>query len=261
MAPIDLALAVDTARQAVAAAARASLPYFRPDVAVETKPDRSPVTAADRESEAAILAILRRAFPDASILAEESGLSAGRPDLRWLVDPLDGTRGFTRGGSFWGPLVALEYAGEIVAGAMAMPALGPRATYWAGRGMGAFRDGARLRVSAVADWRDAVLSMGELHKLLADPWGEAVRAIATSSATARCYGDLAGCAMVLDGRAEAFLEAGVQAWDLGPYPVLVREAGGRYEDFRGGADVAAGNCIASNGLVHDAIAARIHSVR
>src|SRR4051794_37793976 len=64
-----------------------------------------------------ILAIVRAAFPAASILAEESGTHAGDPELRWIVDPLDGTRGFTRGGSFWGPLVALEHRGEIVAGA------------------------------------------------------------------------------------------------------------------------------------------------
>lgn len=259
MAPIDLSLALDTARKAVRAAADASLRHFRPDVVVEVKPDRSPVTAADKESEAAILAILRANFPDASILAEESGVTAGRPDLRWLVDPLDGTRGFARGGSFWGPLVALEHEGEIVVGAMAMPALGPAATYWAARGMGAFRDGARLRVSRIGDWRDAILSMGELHKLLDEPWGGAVRALTTSAATARCYGDLAGCAMVLDGRAEAFLEAGVQPWDLGPYPVMVRETGGRYEDFSGGADVSKGNCIATNGLVHEHVAAPIRA--
>jgi histidinol-phosphatase len=62
-------------------------------------------------------------------LAEESGASAGDPDNRWIVDPLDGTRGFTRGGKFWGPLIAFEHKGEVVAGALGMPALGE--TYWA----------------------------------------------------------------------------------------------------------------------------------
>src|SRR5512143_1421241 len=80
---------------------------------------------------------------------------------RWIVDPIDGTRGFTRGGSFWGPLVALEHEGAVVAGAMAMPALGE--TYWAARGRGAWTaraggDPVRLRVSGVSDWAESSLS-------------------------------------------------------------------------------------------------------
>jgi hypothetical protein len=91
-------------------------------------------TQADRDAEAAILDILRRVFPEHATLAEESGAEGAGRD-RWIVDPLDGTRGFARGGTFWGPLVAYERDGRVLAGAMALPAL--RETYWAGRGMGA----------------------------------------------------------------------------------------------------------------------------
>src|SRR5689334_14407157 len=94
----DLSRALEAVRDAANAAAIASLPHFRPDVVVEKKLDRSPVTIADRESEKAILSILRAAFPEASVIAEESGVIPGDPNLRWIVDPLDGTRGFTRGG-------------------------------------------------------------------------------------------------------------------------------------------------------------------
>src|SRR6185503_17820622 len=117
---IDLALALDTARRAAEAAARVAMPHFERGVAVETKSDETPVTAADRDSEAAIFEVIQKAFPDASILSEETGAVAGDPKLRWIVDPLDGTRGFTRGGFFWGPLIALEHNGEIVAGAAAL---------------------------------------------------------------------------------------------------------------------------------------------
>ncbi len=254
MPELDLAKAMDVARRAVEAASAASLVHFRRGVRVERKPDRTPVTQADRDSEAAILAVVREAFPDHGFLGEETGAHAGSADTRWIVDPLDGTKGFTRGRGFWGALVALEHEGRVVAGAMALPALGE--TYWAARGLGSWlRAGdaapVRLRVSAVADWADATLSFGEPHVLFRPPMLERVAALALSAQTARCYGDLAGCALVLQGKAEAWVEAGVQIWDLGPLPVLVEEAGGRFTDLEGRPTHASGSCVASNGLVHE----------
>ena len=129
----DLDLAMETARRAAEAGGAAALRHFRAGVRVELKPDRTPVTVADREAEAAIVEVIRGRFPGHAILGEETGAHAGA-GARWIVDPVDGTRGFTRGGSFWGPLVALEVGGEVVAGAMGMPALGE--LYWAARGRG-----------------------------------------------------------------------------------------------------------------------------
>jgi histidinol-phosphatase len=262
--PLDLDLALDVARRAVEAGAAAALAHFRAGVRVELKPDRSPVTAADRDAEAAILAAIRERFPGHALLAEETGEHAGSAESRWIVDPLDGTRGFSRGGSFWGPLVALEHDGEIVAGAMALPALGE--TYWAARGRGAWlRTGAatprRLEVSGVPAWEDATLSLGEVHLLLRGELREPAVALATSCAQTRCYGDLAGCAMVLTGRAEAWVEAGVKVWDLAPLKVLVEEAGGRFTDLAGAPTHASGECVASNGRVHDHVLAAFAPVR
>jgi histidinol-phosphatase len=260
MPDLDLEKAMSTARRAVEAAAGASLAHFRRGVRVDVKPDRSPVTAADHESEAAILAVVRAAFPDHGFLGEETGAHAGSARSRWIVDPLDGTKGFARGGSFWGPLVALEHDGAVVAGAMALPALGE--VYWAARGLGAWLSTgaaapARLSVSRVREWRDATLSLGEPHVLFRPPFLERVAALATTAQSARCYGDLAGCALVLQGRAEAWVEAGVQIWDLGPIPVLVEEAGGRFSDLDGRTAIASGSCVASNGLVHDHVLAAL----
>ncbi len=206
---LDLDLAMQTARRAAEAGGAAAMRHFRTGVRVEIKPDRSPVTAADREAEAAILAVLRERFPDHAVLGEETGAHAGaQGGARWIVDPVDGTRGFTRGGTFWGPLVALEVDGQVVAGAMGMPALGE--TYWAARGLGAWcavGSGApeRLRVSGIAAWEEATLSLGEQKFLLAPPMRAQVNELTVTAAQARGYGDLAGCAMVLTGRAEAFL--------------------------------------------------------
>jgi histidinol-phosphatase len=253
MPQLDLAKAMETARRAAEAASRASLAHFRSGVRVEVKPDRTPVTQADRDSEAAILAVVREAFPDHGFLGEETGAHAGTAGTRWIVDPLDGTKGFTRGRGFWGALVALEHGGRIVAGAMALPALGE--TYWAAKGLGAWMRGAggepvRLRVSTIREWADATLSYGEPHVLFRPPMLERLSALALSAQCARCYGDLAGCALVLQGKAEAWVEAGVQIWDLAPLQILVEEAGGTFTDLEGRPTHASGSCVASNGLVH-----------
>jgi histidinol-phosphatase len=254
MPDLDLAKAMDVARRAAEAASAASLAHFRRGVSVERKPDRSPVTQADRDSEAAILAVVREAFPDHAFLGEETGAHAGSAEARWIVDPLDGTKGFTRGRGFWGALVALEHQGRVVAGAMAMPALGE--TYWAARGLGAWlragqAEPVRLRVSGIQDWADATLSFGEPHVLFRPPMLERVASLALAAQAARCYGDLAGCALVLRGEAEAWIEAGVQIWDLAPLQILVEEAGGRFTDLDGNPTHASGSCIASNGHVHE----------
>src|SRR5512146_1001574 len=146
MPELDLDLAMETARRAAGAAAAASLAHFRRGVRVEVKPDRTPVTQADRDAEAAVQEVIRAAFPDHGFLGEETGARAGAAGTRWIVDPIDGTKGFTRGRAFWGPLVACEHEGAVVAGAMALPALGEM--YWAARGRGCWvrtGDGAPAR--------------------------------------------------------------------------------------------------------------------
>jgi histidinol-phosphatase len=233
------------------AGGRAALAHFRRDLHVELKPDRSPVTVADREAERAILQVIAADFPGDAVLAEESGVTAGQGGRRWIVDPLDGTRGFTRGGSFWGPLVACEQDGEVVAGALALPALGDDEVYWAGRGQGAFGPRGPLRVSGIADWGQATFSVGELRTCLGPPLGTGVTELCLGAAQARCYGDLAGCAMLLSGHAEAWIEAGAQLWDLAALKVLVEEAGGRFTDLQGRPVAHAACVVASNGHVHD----------
>jgi histidinol-phosphatase len=137
---------------------------------------------------------------------------------------------------------------------MALPALGE--TYWAAKGLGAWMragDAAplRLQVSRIGAWQDATLSFGEPHVLFRPPMLERLASLALSAQTARCYGDLAGCALVLQGKAEAWIEMGVQIWDLAPLQILVEEAGGTFTDLDGKPTHASGSCVASNGLVHE----------
>lgn len=225
--------------------------HFRRGVRVELKPDRSPVTVADKESEAAVLAILASEHPTHAVLTEESGAHAGSTTQRWIVDPLDGTRGFSRGGTFWGPLVAFEEEGRVTAGAMALPALNEM--YWAERGGGSWfapLDGSaapqQVHVSGVTEWREATLSLGELTRFLSGPFAIPVSELSRTAASTRSFGDLAACAMLITGRAECWLESGVQIWDLAPLQILVEEAGGIFTDLRGAPTITSGNAVGTN---------------
>ena len=247
--------ALGIARAAVEAAAQVAREHFERGLDVSMKADRTPVTDADLAAEKAILAIIEKEDPGVSILAEESGLHQKAPDRRWIVDPIDGTRGFSRGGEFWGPLVALEEDGEVVVGAMALPAR--KEIYWACKGGGAFKDGTRLQVSQVDQWPEATLSLGEATRLVKGAHGPAVVELMSTAVSTRCFGDLAGAALVLQGLAEVWLEVGVKPWDVAPSKILIEEAGGRWTTFSGGSDLADGCAIGSNGRLHDHALERI----
>lgn len=239
---------MDVARAATEAGAAVALAHFRRGVAVEWKPDASPVTVADREAEAAIFAVIRDAYPDHALLGEESGAHAGG-DVRWIVDPIDGTRGFVNGGSCWGPLIALEAGGKLVVGALALPVTGE--LYVAARGLGCWRGRDRVVLSRTARWQDATLSLGELRRIGDRIGWERLRELASTCLSARSFGDVGAAVMLLSGRADAWIEAGVSPWDVAPQQVLVEEAGGRTTDL---SDAKSG-LLATNGALHDHVLA------
>lgn len=253
----ELRQARRSAARAVAAASEAILREARRGPRVEFKPDSSPVTSADLAAEEAILAILRADWPGASILAEESGAASGDPRLVWIVDPLDGTRGFARGGTHYGPLVGLECEGRVVAGAMALPALGR--SYDAASTLGCARDGSALRLAPCEDWSRATLSVGEWSRLARGSRAEALSRLARDCASMRAFGDVASLAMLLDGAADCWIEGGVQPWDLAPAQILVEEAGGFFSDFEGRATIHSGEALAGTPAIHAHALARLRA--
>lgn len=254
---LDLPRALETAEHAARAACDAALPYFKPGIGTTRKADGSLVTAADQAAERAILAVIRDAFPDHAILTEETGVHAGRDDARWIVDPLDGTHRFARGMRFWGPLIALEYNNIIVAGAAALATLGE--VYTAARGLGSFRNGEPLRVSAVTDWRESNIAVGSFARLLGTPAGEPALELARAADYCMAGSDLEGGLIVARGEAELWIESGVKPWDIAPFKVIIEEAGGRFTDLTGGFDLNAPVFVASNGLLHDDALARLNT--
>jgi len=219
---------------------------------VELKPDRSPVTAADRAVEERLAAFTASRHPGLPFLGEETGLRPGPSELSWLVDPIDGTRAFVRGMPTWSVLVALLERGEPVMAIGYFPA--EEDLYVAVRGHGAQRNGERLSVSAVASLADAAVSHGSLVQFAGAEGLGLLGALRDRTHTQRGYADLDGHRNVLLARTDAMVDPAVQPWDAAVPMLLVREAGGAATGLLGGTSLAAvaaeGGVVTSNGAVH-----------
>ena len=241
--------------QAARGAAEIALKYFRRGVEVTFKPDRSPVTRADREAEQVIVEILGRAFPEHGFLGEELG-ARGLKEVRWIVDPIDGTRNFVRGIPIWAVLIALEERGEITAGVILNPVSGELWT--ARKGGGAFLGGERLRVSEVSSLDKATLIHASLNLMRRSGHWDSFTRLLDATDRQRGFGDFMCYTVVAEGKAEIAVEApDLKPWDLAPVRLLVEEAGGRFTDFAGSPSIYSGTALASNGRLHDAALALI----
>ncbi|HTK24449.1 MAG TPA: inositol monophosphatase family protein [Gaiella sp.] len=233
-ADLDLALRLAHAADEIA------LSRFRArDLIVETKPDRTPVTEADRAVEKELRTILGVERRRDAILGEEEG-QTGSSQRRWILDPIDGTRNYTRGVPVWATLIALEDHGRVTVGVVSAPALHRR--WWAERGAGAHANGDVVRVSRVARPEDAVLTFAleqSLPSLVGRAWH------------ARGYGDFWSHMLVAEGAVDGAIDAiGVSVWDLAAVQVIVEEAGGTFTDFAGEQRIDGNSAISSNGLLH-----------
>ncbi len=241
--------ALDAAVDAARAAGRIALKYFRGGFEVARKPDDTPVTQADREAEQAIVEILGRAFPDCGVLGEEFG-GRGTKEVRWIIDPIDGTKNFVRGIGIWATLIALEERGEVTVGVIHNPVTAE--LYTARRGAGAFLNGERIRVSDVAELGRAFFvhaGLGVVRK--GGHWDGFARLIDATDRQ-RGFGDYMGYGLVAEGKAEIYAELDLKPWDLAAPMILVEEAGGRFTDFAGRTTIYTGTALATNGRLHDA---------
>jgi histidinol-phosphatase len=237
---LELALRLADAADAI------SLPLFRTGLAVERKTDSTPVTEADLRVEAELRRLLSNERSADALLGEEEG-ATGEGARRWLLDPIDGTRNYTRGIPIWATLIALAIEGRVEAGVVSAPALGRR--WWAERGGGAFTDGVPARVSTVDRIEEAVLSFA-----LDQPLPE----IAARAWHVRGIGDFWAHMLVAEGAVDGAIDAiGVGAWDLAAVQIVVEEAGGRFSDFAGEARFDAGTGLSSNGHLHDQLLASV----
>lgn len=219
---------------------------------VTVKPDRSPVTAADRMVEERLRAFLERTFPSVGFLGEETG---GRADagsgLTFVLDPIDGTRAFMRGITTWSVLLALLDGEHPVVGIAYLPA--ERDLYVGALGHGAHANGRPLRVSRVAALEESSISHGAIAQFHADGSTDALVGLGTATYSQRGLTDFDGYRRLLHGGIDAVIDPAVAVWDMAAACVLVREAGGRFSDLDGNDTVRGRGALATNGLVHDAL--------
>jgi myo-inositol-1(or 4)-monophosphatase len=221
------------------------------------------VTEADREAEAAAIAVLQRAFPAHAILAEESGASAGVSEHRWIIDPLDGTTNFAHGYPQFCVAIAYERRGKIQAGVI-FDAF-KRELFVARRGGGARLNGKPMRVTRTPSLESALLITGfaydrrERRRFYLAFWEAFMMRTHGVRRTGSAALDLA---WVASGRADAFWEFGLKPWDIAAGALMVEEAGGQVGNMDGAAlDLTGGQILATNGRLHQAMIETIAATR
>ncbi len=213
------------------------------------------VTEADREAEAAVIRIIKRALPDHAILAEESGSTTQESEHRWIIDPLDGTTNYTHGFPAFCVSIAYEYRGRVQLGVV-FDAL-HKDCFTARRGKGAFLNGKPIKVSRHTGLPTSLVSTGfpydrrERRRFYLSFWEEFMMRTHGVRRTGSAALDLANVAC---GRTDGFWEFGLKPWDVAAGSLLVAEAGGRVSNMDGTPlDLTAGQIVASNGRIHKAM--------
>lgn len=265
----DLALA-----QSMADAADAiSLSRFMAlDLTVETKPDRSPVTDADRAVELALKAILAEHRPADSIIGEEFGSTTGHSEptdtasptegalptgkREWIIDPIDGTANFMRGVPVWASLIALAVDGKPVVSVVSAPALGRR--WWATPEVGAFtRDvggGVRgISVSKISELENASFSYNNLQLWDSEGYLDELMKLSRQVWRTRAYGDFLSYMFLAEGSLEIVAEHDLKVYDIAALVPIVEQAGGQFSAFDAPLTQASSSVLATNGKLHKAV--------
>lgn len=251
-ADLDLAL-----RMADAADALTMGRFQALDLLVETKPDLTPVSEADRAAEQALRAMLLAERPDDAVLGEEFGTSDGSSRRRWIIDPIDGTKNYVRGVPVWATLIAMVDADAVTIGVVSAPALGRR--WWASHGEGAWGrvlagEPTRLRASSVRALSDASFSYSDAVGW-ADRTPTGLDSLLDRTWRQRAYGDFWSHIMVAEGVVDIAAEPQLGPWDIAALIPIVTEAGGRISAFDGSPALAGGCAVTTNGHLHDEVVA------
>jgi len=256
-----LQAALDFARQA----GSATLPLFsrwkdRVALGLETKPDGTPVTKADRDAESLIRGRIEASFPGDGVLGEEWGERQGTSGFRWVLDPIDGTASFIRGIPLFGTMIGIEFDGRAVAGVIECPALDERV--WGGLGIPSLHqlgDGTPVpaRVSRIATLGDACVSSTSPQYFSAAGIADRFPILERHFGVVRGWSDCYGFVLLATGRIEAVIEPSVKIWDVCAALPIVEAAGGRLTDFEGAVAVNTGSVLATNGVLHEAARAAL----
>lgn len=250
----DLELALELADIADAI----SLERFRAlDLHVESKPDRSPVTDADRSVEQALKDLLAAKAPNDALIGEEYG-NTGSASRTWIIDPIDGTANYLRGVPVWATLIALAIDGKPVLSVVSAPAMGRR--WWAAPEIGVFTkniDGStrEIKVSAIAELENASLSYNNLQL-----WDQAgmmpqLTELSRNIWRTRAYGDFWSYMLLAEGSVDIVAEHDLKIYDIAALVPIVEQAGGKFTALEGPLTAETSSVLATNGKLHTEVTA------
>ena len=205
-------------------AAAIPMQYFRSAIAVEDKPDHTPVTIADRETEANIRRAIEQRFPSHAILGEEFGNNdKQQADYTWIVDPIDGTRSFICGFPLFGMLIGVMRGDEPIAGVIRMPALNE--SFAGRRGAGATKDGAPIRCRTDIKLKDARIVINEANRMVMNE-PLRLRRLMSAGSIRRFFNDCYQFALLASGQIDVVIDHDLQPYDYLPIVPVVEAAGG-----------------------------------
>jgi len=233
------------------AARGTALKFFRQGTEVDFKEDQSPVTLADQTVEQELKSAIAAKYPDHGVFGEETGIEGGGKDCLWVIDPIDGTRSFISGHPLFGMLIAFLRKGQLLAGAISMPALNE--VYCGGRGVPATCNGTPIEVSGQRNPDEAVIYINEGEKLLADHPDVAARLLRAGQ-TRRFGYDCYPHALLAAGHVDAVIDYDLKPYDFLAVSAVVEAAGGIMTDWRGNALT-----LESDGAVISAASPELHA--
>lgn len=229
-------------------AGQLTLGYYQIGVLPDFKSDDTPVTVADKKAEELIRARIEKQFPQHSILGEEYGeKNSSGSSHRWVIDPIDGTKGFTRGIPLYAVLLGLEIEGKVKVGAAYFPAL--KEMLAAATGEGCWWNGRRARVSNLTDLKRAYVAFSDVSLFDTTNRRAEWERIKSATYVRGGWGDAYGYLLVATGRAEIMLDPEMDPWDCGPFPPILSEAGGYFGDWTGNATIYGGESMATTNML------------
>ena len=249
------------ARDLVAATRPWLLDWFAAGLTVDTKADRTPVTEADVAMEQHIRQQLLARFPEDGFYGEETGRLQGDGRWQWLLDPIDGTRSFTRGYGFFSTQLAAMQDAQLVLGVSQAPVSDE--LLWAEQGGGAWQATRRLQVSSVERLDCAHVSFGNINSMAAEPaaWARLAKLIGACERH-RGYGDYLHYHLLAQGCIDVVLESDVSILDIAALTVIIREAGGVVSDMQGNpVGLTTTSIVAANPSLHAQVLAMLNEGR
>lgn len=256
-APIDLAPYRAFLVELAQASGEFIQPYFGlQGLAVETKADDTPVTAADRGAEALMRDLIARRFPQHGVIGEEYGELNPNAEFVWVLDPVDGTKAFATGCPLFGTLIALQYQGRPVLGAIHQPVLGQLLV---GDGRETTLNGTVVRTRPCEAIEAATLLCTDLLDVERHQDGAAFTAVSRRARLVRTWGDCYGYLLVAGGWADVMCDPEMNPWDIAALVPVIEGAGGVITDWQGGDAVGATSTVAcGNAALHRAVIAALN---